>query len=141
MVFSKRVTNAKSEKFSGLMHKRVTKEVRDAAGPAGRVRAAQALPSCQRALRLRMLAEESFLWWPALPPVPRACAHILTDPCRALQKSKASSAVKPVLLGFFVFVVVGSGNSRRACWKLPDLSPRRRACQGAALISGPCSRC
>ena len=32
MVFSKRVTNAKSEKFSGLMHKRVTKEVRNRAG-------------------------------------------------------------------------------------------------------------
>ena len=40
------------------------------------------------------------------------------------QKSKISSSVGPVLLGFFVFVVVGSGASQEdTVWKLLDVPP------------------
>ena len=51
-----------------------------------------------------------------------------------VQKSKISSSVGPVLLGFFVFVVVGSGASQEdTVWKLLDVPPGCPACRVLCL--------
>lgn len=79
---SKRVLNAKSDKFQGNIHKR------------GKVQDVSPVSPAVSALR------------------PGHSTHIFTaiiDTGSGLQKSSSKVAVGPIMLGFFLFVVVGSG--------------------------------
>ena len=123
MVTSKRVSNAKSEKYNGNIHKRGKVEMKEVGGPRvsgwfrwPRMRHSPAHMFCS-ALQILLILSR------LLPPqrfsvfLRRASGfmHLFTADvgvrARA-QKSKISSSVGPVLLGFFVFVVVGSGASQ-----------------------------
>ena len=84
---SKRVLNAKSDKFQGNIHKR------------GKVQDVSPV-SCPCNVALLMVA---FVW---------SQAKLRLKLIRLLlQKSSSKVAVGPIMLGFFLFVVVGSGTT------------------------------
>ena len=105
---SKRVLNAKSDKFQGNIHKR------------GKVQDVSPVSPILSALRERLSAQ--------------LCTATI-EVCGGVQKSSSKVAVGPIMLGFFLFVVVGSGKQSCLLYKSAQSSCHLLICTCCCSIA------